>query len=60
MAAAPHPHGTRPRYQSGCRCADCTRENTQYQREYRSRTTPRSVSVTSPGGYRYDQLTLVD
>lgn len=25
------PHGTRPKYNSGCRCADCRRANTQYE-----------------------------
>lgn len=28
-------HGTRQRYQRRCRCADCTRANTLYQRDYR-------------------------
>ena len=34
------PHGERRRYGMGCRCAVCTRANTEYQREYRCRTMP--------------------
>jgi hypothetical protein len=29
-------HGTRRRYQLGCKCPDCTRSNTVYQRHVRA------------------------
>jgi hypothetical protein len=31
------PHGTRPRYQAGCRCAPCREANAEHQRRYRAR-----------------------
>ena len=45
-------HGTRHRYNDGCRCEDCTAANAAYQQQYRERpvlvplsapVTPRSV-----------------
>lgn len=30
-------HGTRWSYMNGCRCSDCTAENTRYHRELRER-----------------------
>ena len=32
-------HGTRQRYNEGCRCEDCTAANTAYQQAYRHRPT---------------------
>jgi hypothetical protein len=32
-------HGTRRRYNEGCRCDECTAANTTYQQEYRQRPT---------------------
>jgi hypothetical protein len=42
-------HGTRHRYNDGCRCEDCTVANTAYQQQYRQRPTvvvPLSTPVT--------------
>jgi hypothetical protein len=47
-------HGTRRRYNEGCRCKDCTADNTAYQQEYRHRPTAvvlRSTPVTPPSGH---------
>jgi hypothetical protein len=48
-------HGTRRRYNEGCRCEDCTADNTAYHQEYRQRligaepANPSSVvTVSSP------------
>jgi hypothetical protein len=30
-----HPHGTRRRYQTGCRCPACTTANTAYSAQYK-------------------------
>jgi hypothetical protein len=38
-----HPHGTRRRYQLGCRCVECTRANTGYHRAYRIHLTGTSA-----------------
>lgn len=32
-----HAHGTRRRYQTGCRCASCSAANTAYSTAYRAR-----------------------
>jgi hypothetical protein len=45
-------HGTRRRYNEGCRCDDCTVANTAYQQRYRQRPTavvPLSAPVTLAG-----------
>jgi hypothetical protein len=42
-------HGTRRRYNEGCRCAECTAANTAYQQRYRQRPSafvPLSPPVT--------------
>lgn len=44
-------HGTRRRYNEGCRCDDCTVANAAYQQRYRQRRTvvvPLSAPVTPP------------
>jgi hypothetical protein len=40
-------HGTRRRYNDGCRCEDCTAANTTYQQKYRQRPTA-VVSLPAP------------
>jgi hypothetical protein len=47
-------HGTRRRYNEGCRCEDCTAANAGYQQKYRQRPTvvvplTAPVTPTSPG-----------
>jgi hypothetical protein len=39
-------HGTRHRYNDGCRCDDCTAANAAYQQQYRER--PVVVSLSAP------------
>lgn len=54
-------HGTRARYQNGCKCRECNHANTAYQRRYREITRPRrTVRVTTPGGITYEQLMIDD
>jgi hypothetical protein len=44
-------HGTRRRYNEGCRCDDCTAANNAYQQEYRQRRVSPVVTppVSDPG-----------
>ena len=44
-------HGTRRRYNEGCRCDDCTAANNAYQQEYRQRRVSPVVtlSFSDPG-----------
>jgi hypothetical protein len=56
-------HGTRARYgRLRCRCVDCTAANAQYQREYRARTTPSTVTTETVryrvGGVEVEQSPL--
>lgn len=37
MVETPGGHGTRARYQKGCRCLDCTDATAAYMRAYRAR-----------------------
>ena len=50
-------HGTRARYQSGCHCHPCTAANCTYQRVYRERTTPRTVTFSNTEAI-WHQLTV--
>jgi hypothetical protein len=36
VVTEPPAHGTRRRYQLGCRCHDCTEDNNRYMRAYRA------------------------
>ena len=45
------PHGSRARYQAGCRCADCTAANTAFDR--RRRENPRFVAQQKAAQRRY-------
>jgi hypothetical protein len=40
-------HGTKRRYDTGCRCLDCGAANRTYQRTYRERQT-RLIAVNRP------------
>jgi hypothetical protein len=47
-------HGTRRRYNEGCRCDECKDANTVYQQRYRQRPTvvvPLSAPVTPPSSF---------
>lgn len=45
-----HAHGTRSRYVSGCRCAECRAANTRYYHERQARAKALAAQITVDGG----------